>query len=275
LSPEQRTELKNIQKDELRASPLVQELHQAIRKAPENLKALNRQLKQNGSSLRIRDTGRGMVINRVDANEKVIAKLRKGSDLKIIGLDKQGLKGHFEVFNQTRKDLKNTILKEMQPSLSAFQARMAEYEVKLKYSVGKNGINGMSFQYKGIDYKASAIDRDLSWNKVKDSFSDAYHIDIREHLKNAIELKKPFSRKYKDGNFIYNTPNSSLGEKLANLVDRRKRPDWWGTDQLVEAYVKGAKHGKVKEAIEIVDKFVQERYLDHQNTKERTIRIRR
>ena len=84
----------------MRESPLVQDLYKAIRKAPENLKALNRQLKQNGSDIRIRDTGRGMVINRVNADEKVIAKLRKGSDLKVIGLDKPGLKEHFEIFNQ-------------------------------------------------------------------------------------------------------------------------------------------------------------------------------
>jgi len=276
ISDKDRAALQEQKKIDLENTPLVKEVKRALKNAPHNAAALNRQLKQNGVDIRVRQTGKGIVYNKVDENDKVISKLRKGSDFKAVGIDRKGLIQTFDKINENLKGLKNLIHKERVPSLFELEKKMAKYGVKPKFSMGKNGINGMSYEYQGINYKASSIDRNLSWGKVKDSFKDASYIELREQLKKSLERGGTLGRKYdrESQRLTYISANDkSLEHNLNNLVDERGRRDDWGAGQLFDKHNEGLKNKKQANAAVEISNYIEERYRDNGKTNQHQLTL--
>jgi len=240
-----------------------QDIGRAVEKglsnAPRTIKELNRQMAKDGSDIRIREIGKGIAYFREDETGKT-SKLRKGSDFKDTAIDKQGIKYELDSINKNIRGMRNLIQKEQSSTLSGLENSLKKSGVTPKYSLAKKDdkvqLAGMSFEYQGKNYKASSIDKNLSWNKVKDNYSDKDNILVRELLRRIpekdltndelaqrlewhIQHKIGITAKFKGGRFNFQTVDKSLKKKLNELdnVD------------LFKAYKKGVESNDVNLAM--------------------------
>jgi len=87
--------LSGIKSRKVKGSLLYQEVQgevgKALQSSPKTIAELSRQMKKNGSTIRIKEVGKGLVYFRENSETGKLSKLRRASTFKGMGIDKTGL----------------------------------------------------------------------------------------------------------------------------------------------------------------------------------------
>jgi len=210
-------------------------LNQAMRYAPVDNKSLNKALGRVGSDYRIKQAGRGVVYYKVVGDEKRNSKSWKGSDFKDVGLDKKGLGNHFETHRAYRAAVKNAVTSSLEEAISnvgkgqkialvSFERALNKRGVEPKYAMNEKGIYGLSFEYKDKLFKASDIDRNLSWNNLKGHLSVSDNVQLRVALKNSLESGAKIDMDFDGSRIVFSSANNDLAKGL-NGLDQKNSID--------------------------------------------------
>jgi len=193
----------------------------AINKGPVNYKQLNQALKRVGSPHQVRTAGKGIVYYKVDKDDKRNSKTWKGSDFKQVRIDKKGLGEAFRMNTYYRgyvKDSIESVLKsDKKLSLPQFEQRLSKHGISPKYATNSGGVYGVSFVHQEKNIKASDVDKDLSWNKLKGRLEIPSYINEREQFKNSISKGHFIHSKYDGNKMTFSTPNKVVEAKLNGM----------------------------------------------------------
>ncbi|WP_407202445.1 relaxase/mobilization nuclease domain-containing protein [Citrobacter koseri] len=111
------------------------------------------------------------------------------------------------------------------PDLLTFIKRLEEAEVSWKANIASTGkMNGFSFEYTGIAFKASQLGKSYSWANLSNRLN--YNPDHLEVLRNGIQTKEalpaPAPAPAKDV-ATKDIPRESISEKIAELEVRLRK----------------------------------------------------
>ena len=242
--------LSGIKNRKVKGSLLYQELDKEVGKAlqssPKTIAELSRQLKKNGSTIRIKEVGKGLVYFRENAETGKLSKLRRASTFKGMGVDKKGLDKALGDIRAKINVIDNHIHRALQQqrnsgqkySLLTLEKQLIKHGIEPKYSVhtkeGVSKISGMSYEYEGRKYKASSVSKELSWNKVHHHFVDKEAVRYREQkpsnepmsisefserLKASVHRGEYIYAKFRNNKYHFNSTDKSLEKHLSGMYD--------------------------------------------------------
>ncbi|GEM_PF-1295837 len=270
---------------------IKEDLNRALRHAPVDNKSLNKGLGKVGSEYRIKQAGRGAVYYKVGGDEKRNSKSWKSSDFKDVGLDKKGLASNFEIHQKYRGEIRSTVAsslkvlastvkKDQKLPLVSFERELGKHGIKPKYAMNEKGIYGLSFEYKDKLFKASDINRNLSWNKLKDYLDVPDNVRMRQALKDSVGSGNRIEMAYNGKEVVFSSrPNNNLvgglnqmpqkdAIDLARMYNRHsekiEKVDLPNEKQLLKAM-----------AGDEIDEYLQKRYRMQQQRNDGERRIRR
>ena len=265
---------------------IKEDVGKALKNAPATNKQLNKVLQQNGSPYRIKTAGKGIVYHKVDGLEKRNSKSWKGSEFKGVGLDKKGLEQAYDYHKYQRTLIKAAINNSLQGkekiTLANFEKALSKSNVTPHYSINSGGIYGISFEYKDLKLKASDIDRNLSWNKLKDRIVVPEYVKTRELLNQSIRQGNFIGTKLETGGMgkvTFTSPNKALEQELNSMRtwDAFKLRDL--NNKYVEQLDKANDINQVKLiknfAEDDIDERLQRQYEMAQRQHQRELKIRR
>jgi len=234
-------------------------VNKALQKAPVTINALNKNLAKNNADFRVKIIGKGMVYYKVDEQGKKNSKTWKSSDFKNIGLDRKGLEKQFSINQADRKHLKKEIstslkfvIQDVNKAPKLFDRLEKQLEQKgIQVQLHQNdkndkGVYGWSFQYQNKSFKASDIDKSLSWNQWKIHLQTASKIQdkpinqsvlenretstLEKNIEVSIKGGEKIKINFKDNRYQFDTvgeqpSNSSLNKTLNPLVKQLNTMD--------------------------------------------------
>ncbi|KIX22074.1 hypothetical protein SY27_05245 [Flavobacterium sp. 316] len=113
-------------------------------------------------------------------------------------------------------------------SIFEFEKFLKGKKVNVKFNSSKEGrISGISFEYKGVTYKGSQVNRKLSWNNLKTKFNeqDRIHPIIFQNTgritENQQETRQSIRTTERDNQNSNQKPKSNLGENQQERVDKK------------------------------------------------------
>lgn len=161
-----------------------------------------------------------------------------------------------------KKSLQQIIDKSLvdKPDLLTFIKRLEEAEVSWKANVASTGkMNGFSFSYRDIAFKASQLDKSYSWANLSDRLN--YNPNHLEALRTGIPPKEPPAPAPAPAKDVATTdiPRESISEKIVEL-ELRLRED--KRNEIVEKIlqknsVKKQKHLRLIGWIPFIRRFIE------------------
>ena len=255
-------------------------VNRALRHGAINYKELNKALGKDGSAYRLKQSGRGLVYYKSGGDEKRISKSWKGAGFKDVGLDKKGLSSSFELHKIYRAEIRGVIvniLKDAQKlPLKNFEQELAKHGIQPKYAINEKGIYGLSYDYKDKLFKASDIDRGLSWNKMKDYLEVPGYLKVREELKSSLGKGK-IGMSYTGGRIVFSGSNQELAESLGRMnqkeaIDLTRMYNGY-SEKLERTDLPSEKQLLKSMAEDEIDEYLQKRYEINQARNQRQRRI--
>jgi len=215
------------------------DLNKALQKAPISIKDLNRNLAKNKSEMRAKYVGKGMVFYKIDEFGKKNSKTWKSSDFKNIGLDKKGLEKQFSINYVDRKHLKKEILTQLKlisqeakkspnlfSRLEKLEQKLEQKGIQIQLHKNDRGVYGWSFQYQNKSFKASDIDKSLSWNNTKSKFASEnnsldtnINTSINTNIKASLNDGNKINISFKNNQYRFDT----IGEQQNPLVKQLQK----------------------------------------------------
>ena len=104
-----------------------------------------------------------------------------------------------------------------QISLSKFEQELSKHGISAKYATNSGGVYGVSFIHQEKNIKASDVDKDLSWNKMKERLEVPSYINEREQLKDSISKGYFINTKFDGKKMVFRTPNKVVEAKLNKI----------------------------------------------------------
>jgi len=211
---------------------ISEEVNDALRYAPTTLKELNRRMDKMGATYRVRSTGKGHVFYRADEQGKRVTKPWKGSVFKAEGLDSKSLKKVFEQNYKDRQIIKKAVQNSFNNSnknnpklhLVELEQALMQQQIGIKYAHNDKGIYGMSYEYNAKEFKASDIDKSLSWNQIQKRVNGVEDVAFRERLKASLVTGEPIGLNFYDNQYHISHSDKTLVQQL------KKQPNYDGVE---------------------------------------------
>ena len=249
---------------------------------PESLKKLNKELSNQGSDIRAKQKGKGIVYYRVGADgEKQTTQSVKSSLFKDVGLDKKGLEKEFSKNQKDRLYVKGNVEKVLakSPKINAinFARQLQEKGIETEFRYGKDSVIGVKYKYQDHSYKGSTLDRSLSFNKTKEQleFPEIEQLKLRKNLLDNVQSGKPIDMNYNSKRVVFTSANPDLNRQLKDLpqkdaIDLTRKFNGYQS-QYEKADIGWQKLIKGM-AEDNLDEYLQRRYKNRQKQNERRIR---
>ena len=261
---------------------------------PESLKKLNKELSNQGSDIRAKQKGKGIVYYRVGEHAQHVNRSRvgwhgekqttqsvKSSLFKDVGLDKKGLEKEFSKNQKDRLYVKGNVEKVLakSPKINAinFARQLQEKGIETEFRYGKDSVIGVKYKYQDHSYKGSTLDRSLSFNKTKEQleFPDIGQLKLRKNLLDNVQSGKPIDMKFDGKRVVFTSTNPDLNRQLKDLpqkdaIDLTRKFNGYQS-QYEKADIGSQKLIKGM-AEDNLDEYLQRRYKSRQKNNERRIR---
>ena len=192
-------------------------------KKPYNFKMLNKSLKEMELGVRVGNYKTGIFYYKTDLYGKRTSRSSKSSQFKDTPIGYQAIQDKFKEHRKELQYVANRVRKTLSDNerLTTVQFKKALHihQIEPIFHVGKKGVFGVSYKYKDHTYKASDLDRELSFGKVKDK------LDVR--MDNELRLKSALTDMFRqgervkignqNGRTVFTSSNSELNLKLNRM----------------------------------------------------------
>ncbi len=203
---------------------IVRDVKKVLEKhRPENIKALNKLLKETGSRIRVRDYKQGLVYYKTDESGKRTSKTTKSAMFKGTGINEKEIKQTFLQNTNTKKYIARAVQEALPQNGKIPQAefikKLEAKKITPVFHKGEKGIYGMSFSHANHTWKASEIDRSLSFNKVKEKlvFPGQEDMALRDGLVERLVSGQSIRMDYKNSRIHFDSGDATVDQKLGEL----------------------------------------------------------
>jgi len=190
---------------------------------PENVKSLNRALQEIGSAIQMKDYKKGMIYYKTNENGKRISKGSRSGLFKDTGAEADALENTFRQNMANRsyvaKMVRATLPDNGKISQEAFLDKLQTKHITPVFHEGKKGIYGMGYTYKGYTYKASELDRSLSFGKIKHRLDIPGQEDValRNALVERLGSGERIKMDFKNNRVEFDSGDENLNKQLGKM----------------------------------------------------------